>query len=256
LDNASEVLIVPFQKILEELTLQAQAWLMIHKSLEQTARLPDYFEDVENHKNDFSEFKEQADLLAKITILMMQINRESIIYPWFIGSWAVLEASFDELVLKILVYDKNILEKLIFAEIKHESIYEINSLEWAKVIYKRIASKSSQDAQGSVFRLHKNCLKVFGISLEFQPDKVNTIEEINQIRNCILHNNAVIDDKAARICTRLNVYLGVKIPASDKIFTEGVDSFASYLLAWIAALMHSSYLNEALLPDSKNPFAL
>jgi hypothetical protein len=54
LDNASEVLIVPFQKILEELTLQAQAWLMIHKSLEQTARLPDYFEDVENHKNDFS----------------------------------------------------------------------------------------------------------------------------------------------------------------------------------------------------------
>lgn len=254
MEHASEILIVPFQKILEALTLQSQAWLMIHKSLEQTARLPEYLEGSEHHENDFLEFKEKADLLAKITILMMQINRESVVYPWFIGTWAILEASFDELILKILVFDEDVLEKLEIAGIKHQSTYEINSTEWAKVIYKRIASKSSQDANGSVFKLHKNCLKIFGVSLEFQADKVNVIEEINQVRNCILHNNAVIDDKAARICTRLNVYLGLKIPASDKIFIDGMDSFAGYLLAWIAALMHSPYLNEELFADAKNPF--
>lgn len=110
MENASEVLIVPFRKILEALTLQSQAWLMIHRSLDQTARLPSHLEAVENYENDFLKFKEQADLLAKITILMMQINRESVIYPWFIGSWAILEASFDELILKILIHDKNILE--------------------------------------------------------------------------------------------------------------------------------------------------
>ena len=110
MEHASEILIVPFQKILEALTLQSQAWLMIHKSLEQTAGLPEYLEGSEHHENDFLEFKEKAELLAKITILMMQINRESVIYPWFIGSWAILEASFDELILKILIHDKNILE--------------------------------------------------------------------------------------------------------------------------------------------------
>lgn len=84
---------------------------MIHKSLEQTARLPEYLEGSEHHENDFLEFKEKADLLAKITILMMQINRESVVYPWFIGTWAILEASFDELILKILVFDEDVLEK-------------------------------------------------------------------------------------------------------------------------------------------------
>lgn len=106
-----------------------------------------------------------------------------------------------------------------------------------------------------MFRFHKNCLQIFGVSLEFQAGKVNAIEEINQVRNCILHNNAVIDEKAARICTRLNAYLGIKIPVSDEIFIEGMDSFADYFLVWIAALMHSPYLNEGLLPNAKNPFA-
>jgi hypothetical protein len=98
--------------------------------------------------------------------------------------------------------------------------------------------------------MQKEILAVFGVLLVYVDAKANKVEEINQIRNCILHRNGVIDKKAVTASPRLALYLDKRIPITDPIFIEFMPLLVDYSFALLSALVTSPCLRAGLVPGS------
>jgi hypothetical protein len=262
--DAAAVLISPFDGIWRALAAQANAWTTINKMLGQTIKLPLHLTAIgETLKtigvNDcpgelFSLINESQEL-ARDAIDLLSSQQQAIIYPGLVGSWAIVEAAFDDLILKILVNDPGVTNKLTTAGVKTAANHPVGTEPWAKELYKKVEAKAKDKAKGSVVEIHKACFSAFGIVLEYPADRARVIEEVNQARNCILHNQGMVDERAAKICPRLVPYLGSPIPPTDPLFSVALTMLIDYTTAWIAALIHSPYLRAGLLAGAKNPFS-
>lgn len=196
-----------------------------------------------------------SKLLAKEASVLLSSQQESIVYPSLVGAWAIIEAAFDDLMLAVLINDPNVEVKLSLAGIKTSSNQIIGSMDWAEDTYRRIERKAKGGANGLAVEIHRTCFGALGIKLLYPTDRSRVIEELNQVRNCILHGQGTIDKKAATISPRLAQYVGLPIPSSDPLFAVALTMLHDYTTAWIAALVHSQYLNAGLKAGTKNPFS-
>lgn len=133
-----------------------------------------------------------------------------------------------------------------------DSSHPVGTEAWAKELYKRVESNAKNKAKGYVVEVHKASFSVFGIMLEYPADRASVIEELNQTRNCILHNQGAIDDKAAKICPRLVSYLGAPIPPSDPIFLAALEMLVDYTFAWVSAIVSCPYLGSSSIARIKS----
>lgn len=265
MEKATDILISPMEKIWSDLREQAEAWTTINNMLIQTTHLPARLSIIDKSLNTLDSFASIDELttlmneshaLALDAERLVSSSKHTIIYPGLVGAWAIIEAAFDDLIIKILLNDPEATNKLEGAGIKRIPNDSYKTEKWAKKTYLKMESKAKDQAKGFVVETHKKILEIFGIKLEFPNDRARTIEELNQVRNCILHNQGAIDEKAINVCPRLTKYLGMPIPATDPLFTIALHILLNYTIAWIAALMFSPYLRDGLLKTAKNPFLI
>lgn len=265
MENASAILIDPFKNVLESLTSQLRPWGTIYNMINICIKLPSLNEEMQQVLNNyhiydepvgFTGFKAFSLDLAKEANQLFSSHHQTLRYPYLVGLWSIMEVAFDELILRILINDPEASTKLHSADIRVKTIYDIGSKQWATDALKQLEKSAISNSGGRVFEIHKNCLNPFGIILEYPEIKREYIEEINQYRNCILHRQGVIDEKAIKICPKLTPLLGMPINLSDEHFNYLLELLPNYLLAWIAALMYSPYLKSSLLPETKNPFKI
>jgi len=262
--NSATTLISPFGKIWKDLTTQTQAWTTITKLMTLAINLPSQLEELKTSLDeDCAQAREKIDgtigsnakELASEASYLLLTQREAIVYPGLIGAWAIIEASFDNLMKQILVSDPDVEAKLQSNGIKTAVGEQAGSEEWVDVLYRRLENKAKQGSGGRVVEIHRACLATFGIPLKYPVDRSVVIEELNQVRNSILHNQGVITSKAVQIAPRLNKYLGSTIPADDPIFAVSMVLLQDYTTAWIASLVHSPYLRSGLSSEAINPFS-
>jgi hypothetical protein len=248
---------------LSDLSSQAKAWLTILNLIENAAALPDRLSEVLTasfdrahaiKKEKFLALFEESTKSAIDAHGLLVAQESAIVYPGLVGSWAIIEAAFDDLMIAIIVNDPSALKRIFDAGIKASSNNPLGSAEWAKDIYKRIEGKMKSASKGCVVETHRRCFGIFGIELIYPSDRSCTIEALNQVRNCILHNQGKIDKKAVSISPQLSQYLNEKIPFTDPLFAMSMKTLVDYITAWIAALIHSHYLSAALKKDAANPF--
>lgn len=257
MENPAATLISPFGKIWTDLAAQTNAWATIHKLLSQTIELPSRLTKActDPASGAFPSLLADAQLLATDAIGLFASQHQTIVYPGLVGAWAIVEASFDDLILNVLKSDSKAIEKLSAAGIKITTSQPAGTDEWAEELYRRIENKAKTTSKGYVVEIHRACFSTLGIPLEYPTDRSRAIEELNQVRNCILHHQGIIDNKAAAISPRLAQYLGVPIPPTDPLFSIALHMLHDYTTAWVAALIHSPYLSDALLPGVRNPFS-
>lgn len=257
-------LITPFGKIWKDLAAQANAWGTVNRLISLAISLPKQLEEVRASLDDGClQAKEKIDgalsinakeMASKAGALLLT-QREAIVYPGLVGAWAIVEASFDDLMRQILAGDSDVEARLKAIGVKTTVSHPAGSDEWVDTLYRRLENKAKVGSGGRVVEIHRSCLAVFGIPFEYPADRSRVIEELNQVRNSILHSQGVITGRAVEISPRLSQYLGLAIPADDPVFTVAMTLLHDYTTAWIASLIHSPYLRTRLLPEAVNPFS-
>lgn len=264
MENASAVLLSPFKNVIESLGAQLKPWTIIYELIKTCINLPNINTEMEEFLKEhqiycepvgFTGFKIYSQDLANEAKHLLLTHQESLRNPYLVGLWSIIEVAFEELMLRILINDPESSKKLHTAQINFKSKHEVGSREWAKDAYKQLNKQSSANTVGRVVEIHKNCLKPFGVILEYPHPRCEYIEELNQYRNCILHRQGLIDEKAIKVCPKLTPYLGMPINLSDEHFYYLLELLPNYVLAWMAALMYSPYLSSPMLPESKNPYS-
>lgn len=257
--DAAAVLIQPFDKIWRDLEWQARAWITIRRlvaeSLDAPVRLRSVLSSEQLKSPEVSALLSDMTSLSDDARSLLTSQHQAIVYPGLVGAWAVTEAAFDDLLVSLIVNDTDTAARLAVAGIKMASVHPPQTAEWAREIYGRLESQAKSGAKKSVVETHRLCLAVVGVKFDYPPDRAQIIEEMNQARNCILHTQGKVDKKAASICPRFSKYLGSFIPTDDPVFAVGLTMLSDYTLAWVAAFIHSHFLNAALLPEAKNPFS-
>jgi hypothetical protein len=262
--NAASTLISPFDKIWRDLAAQTSAWVTVNRLLTQAMGLPARIEEVRAALNEDIE-KARAKIDGNLTVdtkamaaeayALVLLQHDAIVYPGLIGAWAVVEASFDDLIKTILTNDPDATEKLQKFGIKTEAHHPVGTEEWVEMMYRRLENKAKATSKGHVVEIHKASFGALGIVFDYPADRSRVIEELNQVRNSILHSQGVITSRAVTISPRLAQYLGLAIPTSDPIFAVSLTMLHNYTTAWIASLVHSPYLNSGLISGAKNPFS-
>ncbi len=264
MENPANVLISPFDKIWRGLAAQTNAWTTIRKLITHTIDLPSRLTNAaitptEDHagfvQGELLSLIADSNLLAKEANVLLASQQQSVVYPSLVGAWAIIEAAFDDLMLAVLVNDRNADAKLSIAGIKTSSNQTVASMDWAEDVYRRIERKAKGSSNGLVVEIHRTCFGALGIELLYPADRSSVIEELNQVRNCILHGQGTIDRKAAAISPRLAQYVGSPMPSIDPLFAVALTMLHDYTTAWVAALVHSPYLSAGLKAGTKNPFS-
>jgi hypothetical protein len=256
------VLIKPFGDIWRSLAAQGNAWVAIHNLITRSIQIPARLDAVRKESMErgaalsetLSTLIAESEVVAREAATLAASQQQAIVYPGLVGAWAIVEAAFDDLMLSVLSKDTESLEKLRLFGMKPRSDHPVGTLEWSEDIYKTLEGQSKKKAKGYVVEFHKLCFGALDIELIYPADRSRVIEELNQTRNCILHRQGTIDEKAAKLCPRLAQYVGSRISPTDPLFRIALKMLLDYTTACIAALVHSPYLRTGLLPSAKNPF--
>lgn len=256
-DNAVEILISPFGDLWTSLHKQSEAWETVNTSLSTISEINQIFINAASGKTVPITSLLQEKLSALVSPLanrardLLQNTPEVLVYPSFVGAWALAEAAFEDMIASILVSDPKSISILENSRIRPKQELEPRSQEWALDTIKRIESKVR--VPGSVVKTHKAILALFDIPLAYPESYAELIEEMNQVRNCILHRNGSIDEKSASICPRLKQFIGKKMDSSDPLFKVYGVMLADYTFAWLRAVIQGPYLREGLKAEAKIP---
>jgi hypothetical protein len=269
MENVANLLISPFAETWKAMTVQANTWSVMLEALrflpQHSARLKlnEYLLSSSPELFDFpSRLKEiisDVDGPAVRAQVVITEGLDAIFFSSLVGAWAIFEASYEDVVVKILCNGAQITEILKEKKIKPYTKALVGSEEWARRIFKNMESRfsereSKEDSQSkkknTIFEMQKEILAVFDVQLVYLDAKANKVEEINQIRNCILHRNGVIDKKAVTASPRLAQYLDKRIPITDPIFIEFMPLLVDYSFALLTALVTSPFLRAGLVPGS------
>jgi hypothetical protein len=256
-DNAAEILMMPFGDLWMSLKKQRDAWNTVTESLSAVSAIDNAFMKDDEHKSLLAMPSVQEKLSDIISPLannareLLNNSSDILVYPSFVGAWALIEAAFEDMIVTILTSDPKAPMILEENNIRPKQGLESKTQEWALDAIKRIESKVR--VPGSVVKSHQAMLALFDIPLAYPDSYSELIEEMNQVRNCILHRNGVIDEKSASICPRLKEFQDRKIDKSDPIFKVYGAMLADYTFAWLTAVTRGPHLRNGLKEEARVP---
>lgn len=255
--SAADLLVNPFGDLWKSLKRQSDAWNTVNDSLRAIAAIDDAFYKDEQRELVLSIPAVQEKLSNLISPLannareLLSSSSDILLYPSFVGAWALIEAAFEDMIVTIMMADPKTASILTENKIRTKQELEPNTQEWALDAIKKMERKVL--VPGSVVKTHKALLALFDIPLAYPDSYAELIEEINQVRNCILHRNGVIDEKSATTCARLKQFQGKKMDKSDPIFKVYGTMLADYTLAWLTAVVRGPLLRNGLKEEARVP---
>lgn len=263
MSTPAETLILPFKEIWLELAAQTTSWATVHRLINDAvthperlnAALGDLGHISSNHAAAaLNDLKQNARKMATEATALLGARQSSMVYPALVGTWAIVESALDGIIKTILVTDPESSKRLEAYGVKLTSEHPAGTAPWAEQMYGRVEKLAKQRAKGSIVEIHRSIFSAVGLQFDYPADRSRVIEELNEVRNCILHSQGVLDQKAAERSPRLAQYKGHPVPANDPVFMAAPLMIQNYTLAWVAALMHGPLLSAGLKPDAKNPF--
>lgn len=148
MENAANLLISPFAETWKAMTAQANSWSVMLESLrflpQHAARLKlnDYLLSSSPELFDFpgrlKDIIRDAEGPAVRAETVVAEGLDAIFYSSLVGAWAILEASYQDVVVKILCNGAQIAEILKAKKIKPDTRALVGSEEWARRTFKNM----------------------------------------------------------------------------------------------------------------------
>jgi len=136
-----------------------------------------------------------------------QINSHGLI-----GLWCAVETAVEDTVVLILMNDdkaQSVLQSHGLLTVKSSIKFPPSDNE-ARKVYSSLENQV-RNTKKEVGKSYCHLLSVLGINISVESQILETLCEINEVRNCILHRGGIIDDKAVAKSPSLTQYLNKKI---------------------------------------------
>lgn len=166
-----------------------------------------------------------------------------------IGMWGAVEVAVEDTVILILSKDPAALGVVASAGVKTTNFGPGPvSEEDGKRLYSRLERQLRENLK--VGEAYQKMLGLFGVTFSCSNHVLSKLEEINSVRNCLLHRGGIIDDKAAQSVGALRPLLGKQIPITSARYQDYYAAVSAFLQAMLNGVLGSSYVRAAPQPQS------
>jgi hypothetical protein len=166
------------------------------------------------------------------------VNRHGLI-----GMWGAVEVAIEDTVVLILTKEESALSVVAGAGVKTAKFQPGPvSEEDARYLFARLEKQPRGELKVGEFYIH--LLGLFGLRFRCGRHTLSKLEEINSVRNCILHRGGIIDNRAAKVGA-LRPFLGKQIPITRDRYLEYYDAIGDFLSEMMDGIGRSSYIRTA-----------
>jgi hypothetical protein len=168
--------------------------------------------------------------------------------PGAIALWASLEVAIEDTAVLILLNDPKAQIDASLAGVKLPSRLSVPLDESGA---RRIFARFEQVSRGTrnISQAYVHILETLGISTSVTPTVLNTVAELNYIRNCILHRGGVVDSRVNEEAPESGLVVGdiLHIVQEDYFrYYRAVGSFAQEMLEGTIASRHARWKSPEL----------
>jgi hypothetical protein len=172
---------------------------------------------------------------------------------FLVGAWAALEAGVEDMLVGILVSEPIALVSDVFAKIRVPlSKYEqLDKEERMRLLLSELQrANASGLAQG--VNAFERALDAFALSGPVQDTLRDTLWNLNNIRNVIVHRDSRADSRFVENCPSLGFTLGERILVNHKTYSELTREIDHYVIVLMRRLCKRY---DAPLPESLGKWA-
>lgn len=185
----------------------------------------------------------EAPGLSKDAVELRQNDYSVVNSHSLIGIWGAVEVAVEDTVVLILTKEASALDVAANAGVKTAAFEPAPvSEEDARRIYSRLEKQPRGNLKVGEF--YVQLLDHFEVKFNCSRHTLAKLEEINNVRNCILHRGGIIDDRAAQIGT-LRPYLGKQLPITQARYLEYYDAIGDFLGEMLRGVIASRYIQAA-----------
>ena len=147
-----------------------------------------------------------------------------------VAMWSAVETTVDQILLNMsLLYP----DKLSSAA-GDATLPATPSEDEVKRLYRKWKA-SVHGSKNNVIERHLYMLSALGLPCSLDDSQIAAATEINEVRNIIVHNKAVVDDRFLSRCPHLTVAIGQKYLLSMEKFVAFHDTLSAYSISILKA---------------------
>lgn len=158
-----------------------------------------------------------------------------------VGIWVAVEVAVEDTVVLVLLKDPEAKEAVTAAGVRLP-VLPPNGMDepTARRIYSRFERVARADR--TVASAYCYMLGKLGFTLQLEAPVVSTLDEMNYIRNCILHRGGIIDDRAGAEAPQVALREGDAISVTSHGYLRYFDAAAGFADALLRATLASRYI--------------
>lgn len=182
----------------------------------------------------------EAPGLSKAAAELLQNDYAVINSHSLISMWAAVEVAVEDTVVLVLTKEASALSLVTNAGVKTTSFASGPlSYEDARRLYPRFEGKLRENLKVGEFYI--KLFDVLGIKFSCSCHVLSKMEEINNVRNCLMHRGGIIDSRAAQSVAALRPFLDKQILITQARYHEYFDAISAFLVEMMNGVIASSY---------------
>lgn len=179
--------------------------------------------------------------LKQTAVELIQNDYSVINIHSLVSMWSAVEVAIEDTVVLFLIKEASALKLLANAGVKTASFEPGPILhEDARRLFSRIERKLREKLKIGEFYIE--LFNLLGIKLNYSCHLLSKMEEINNVRNCLMHRGGIIDARAAQSVAALRPFLGKQMPITEARYLEYYDVITSFLQEMLKGLIASSHI--------------
>lgn len=184
----------------------------------------------------------EAPGLGKSAAELLQNDYAVINSHSLISMWAAVEVAVEDTVVLVLTKEPSALDLFTNAGVKTSSFAPAPlSYEDARRFYPRIEGKLREKLK--VGEYYIKLLDLLEIKLSCSSHVLSKMDEINQVRNCLMHRGGFIDARATESVEALQPFLNKQILITQSRYHEYYDAISGFLVALLNGVIASKYIS-------------
>lgn len=185
-------------------------------------------------------FEKELDGLDEEAAKLRETGYDQINSHALVAIWGAVEVAVEDTVVGALRATTKTLEDLQDGGYKVKlDVSTTPSEAEARKLYRSLEGQTKESMVANRWSI---LLRAVGVPISDDGLPVELLEEVNQLRNCILHRGGIIDRRAAEKAPGLSDQVGTKIVIDQDRYLEYYGAVTTYLIAMAEAATKSKHL--------------
>src|SRR5436305_1446042 len=182
-----------------------------------------------------------APILSQWATELQQDDFSTINKHSLISIWGAVEVSVEDTVMLVLSKEPTALARVSSAGIDISKFAPGPvSEDEARRLFTRLERKLRENLK--VGDAYIKLLGLLDVSFTCSGHTLSKLEEINSVRNCLLHRGGIIDGRAAQSVGALRPFLGQQIPITQARYLEYYEAVNTFLSAMMGGVIASPHI--------------